>query len=53
MNLLLIVMASVSPGLNKKIIKFVTGLKEDAAEADNPLDKLFIGLLLNVFDIKD
>jgi len=53
MDLLLIIMDSISPGLNNKITKFVSSLKEDAAESDNPLDNLFIGFLLHMFKIED
>lgn len=53
MDLLLIIMASISPGLNRKIKNFVSDLPDEVTDSDNPLDKLFVGLLLDMFKIED
>lgn len=53
MDLLLIIMDSISPGLKKYILDFVSKLPNHVKNSTNPLDKLFVGFLLSMFNIKD
>lgn len=53
MDLLLIILSSISPGLRKHIVDFVRKLPSHVKTSTNPLDKLFVGFLLNMFKIKE
>lgn len=52
-QLIQIILATISPTLRDLIIQFIRSLKTSAEQTPNPLDNIFVEILFVIFDIKD
>ncbi|GAI69349.1 unnamed protein product [marine sediment metagenome] len=53
MDLITIILNAISPELRKLIVQFILSLRAAAKKTSNPLDDIFVEILIKIFGIKE